>query len=228
MHLSLPLATEQAVPYDRDVLLLYLPYLTTISLIYLTQTESRLPGASVAAVLAAACTARILEEFLVRGCLRFLPGEVGWYIAVAVLSLLPVRSLPYLKPHALVHIRTLLIALEHMARLWHSARMLHNGLSRVVEADPSAADTVGQGVPLEVHQAQSNSLDKLCAGDGVIWTDFFPFASEKTSPLVAAILVECRNTYSELWPYTDWPGDFDEIFNELRSLPFMEALAPIS
>ncbi|KAF2162685.1 hypothetical protein M409DRAFT_58097 [Zasmidium cellare ATCC 36951] len=231
IQLSLPLANDQAIPYERDVLLLHLPYLSMISLIYLTPTQSRLPGASVAAVVAAACTARIIDEFLARGHLRFLPGTVGWYIAVAVLSLMPVLSLQHLNSHALAHIRTLLVALEHMASQWHSARGLHTELSKLFEYDSLTALRATQDQTDEAstspRSAQLSSLRELCAGDGVVWADFFPFVTEKTSPLVAVILLECQHSYPDLWPGNDWPSVFDEFFEEFGTLPSGELHASL-
>ncbi|KAK4499321.1 hypothetical protein PRZ48_009834 [Zasmidium cellare] len=217
--LQLPISTDRTTSFNRHVHCLYLPYLATISLVYLN-TSQRIPEACAAAVIAAACTARILEDFLARGCVRFLLGQGDWYIAIAGLSLRPLRSLDFLATHATAQIRLLSIALKQLVPISHSAKLIDAGLDRLMSKESFEHSL---RTPLQGHdhaanpqRGQPSTLDDLCAGDGVPWPEFFPFVTVQTSPLLEAILTECQHSFPELWPEVDLNqfSDFLDEFNE--------------
>ncbi|KAF2164001.1 hypothetical protein M409DRAFT_57101 [Zasmidium cellare ATCC 36951] len=217
--LQLPISENRTTSFDRHVHFLYLPYLATISLVYLN-TSQRIPEACAAAVIAAACTTRIFEDFLARGCVRFLLGLGDWYIAIAALSLRPLRSLDFLSTHAMAQIRLLSIALKQLVPTSCSAKLIDAGLDRLMSKErfEHALRTPLQGHDHAANPArgQPSTLDDLCAGDGVPWPEFFPFVSVETSPLLKAILTECQHTFPELWPEVDLNqfSDFLEEFND--------------
>ncbi|ERT00705.1 hypothetical protein HMPREF1624_01937 [Sporothrix schenckii ATCC 58251] len=132
-HLQLPLqGTTRAAPrFDRDVYQLHLPYLTTVTLLHLRGASHALPTPYMTAVLAAAVVARLFEDVTARGSLRYLHGIAGWAIAIAVLALLHARKVPRLARAADAHIRVLRVALDAMAKLWHSAHVFASGLERI-------------------------------------------------------------------------------------------------
>ena len=231
-NVPLPISKERTAPFDRDVHLLYLPYLTTISLVYLNTHRHRLPQASVPAVIAASCVARVFEDFLARGFWSFITEQSGWFIAIAILSLLHVRSLTFLQPQAMAHIRLLRAALKHVAEIWPSARRLEAGIDRLL--GPDASDSQGRAshvntsssIPTPSQPSTNRSpsfLEELCAGDGVQWARFFPFVTKDTSPLIAIILTECRSSFPELWPDIDCTGQFNELLEHYGSFPLDEA-----
>lgn len=194
-HLQLPISSDRTTNLNRDVHLLHLPYLATITLLYLRKSTKKLPGASATAIMAASCIARIFEDLLGRGNLRFLPGQAGWYITVSLLALLHARQIEALAEHADAHIATLRTALKQMAAMWHSAKMFYAGFDSI--------PAIGGGPATQNHQATASvssrkaetqvplTMDDLT--DDVSWTDCFPYATMQTTPLVSALLT---NTFS--------------------------------
>jgi len=85
------------------------------TLLHLKKSTQGLPTAYTAAILSASCMARIFEEFLVRGSLRFLQVWLGWHIAIALLPLVHVRQNTRLQQAADDHIQVLRIALRQLA-----------------------------------------------------------------------------------------------------------------
>lgn len=73
--LSLPIHTRRTVSFDRDVHRLYITYLANVTLVHLTKSSQLFPRASTAAIVAASCLARIFEDLLTRGSIRFLSGR---------------------------------------------------------------------------------------------------------------------------------------------------------
>lgn len=209
--LQLSISTPYTGSFDRDVHLLHLPYLNAITLIYLYTTNERLPQASVASILAAACTARILGDLLASDRMTLLPEETGWYAAIAALALMHVRPLHNLAVHAAEHISTLRTFLERLTPIWHSSGVLMKSLQRALEKTPQAD---GQDNTLAGPALVPTKLDDLCAEDGVAWPDFFPFATTHTNALVKTILIECQSTFPELWLATV-PGGFDDFLDGL-------------
>lgn len=234
----LPISKDRTVSFDRDVHLLYLPYLTTISLVYLNTSKNKLPQASVPAVIAASCVARIFEDFSARGSLRFISEQSGWFIAIAILSLLHVRALEFLRPQATTDLNLLRTALKHTASIWPSARSLDAGIERLLGSDArsnhndasSAHPSHHYPTPSPASSGRTPSfLEDLCAGDGVQWARFFPFVTNQTSSLIDIVLTECRSSFPELWLGTsmseDWTGQFNELLEIYGSLPLDESFA---
>ena len=115
-----------------------------------------------------------------------------------------------------------------MALVWHSAQTLAAGIDRLLRSNASTApadngqDSARPWTSVSMHvsaHSQPSSLEDLCTGDGVRWANFFPFVTDQTSPLIAAILTECRSTFPELWPATDWPSEFNEFLEEFGAVP---------
>lgn len=205
--------------FDWDVHLLHLPFLNAITLVYLYTSDEQLPQASVASILAAGCTARIVEDLIRKDVMILLPEEAGWYAATAALALMHVRPLETLAMHAAQHIDVLQAFLERMGKTWKSSRALLTSLRRALAKTPPATTTTPSTASAERKPAvRPASLEDLCAGDGVPWPDFFPFATLHTSPLVKTILVECQSTFPQLWLATV-PGGFDAFLDELNAEP---------
>ncbi|KAF2487638.1 fungal-specific transcription factor domain-containing protein [Neohortaea acidophila] len=225
VDLQLPIQEAHTAPLERDVHLLHLPYLTTVALMYLNTTGQDVPEVSAAAVMAAACTARIIGDLLLRDCASALLEDCGWYLTITVTALMHILPVPSLAAHAAADIHILRTALERMSSTWSSAKVLTTGLDKLMDqlltsaADERAArmnpSSAGEAAALFTPSARS--LQDLCAHDGVLWADFFPFATSRTSPLVEALLTECQNSYPELWPSFDFDFDinFDTLWDEV-------------
>lgn len=132
VHLRPSFEASRTVTFNRDVHGLHLVYLSTVTLLHLSKSDEPLPRASVAAIAAASCTARIFRDYLARGSVRFLAGQAGWYITLAILALLHARTIDRLAVHADADIRTLRDALQQMALLWHAAKMFSMGFDRIL------------------------------------------------------------------------------------------------
>ncbi|OAX78833.1 hypothetical protein ACJ72_06855 [Emergomyces africanus] len=190
--LRLPIATNRTTPFNRDVHQLHLPYLTTITLLYLTKSSQPLAKAYTTAILSASCVARIFEDFLARGSIRFLQGMAGWHIAVAILALLHARRIQTLNRTADNHIRILKIALKEMAKMWPSASMLDKEFDRLLASNEFIVSEDHSPKHL-VDVRPTNSLSELAdlaTGTLINVMDFFPFATIQTSPLVEILLTQ--------------------------------------
>ncbi|QIW98689.1 hypothetical protein AMS68_004207 [Peltaster fructicola] len=209
--LQLSISAAYTGTFDRDVHLLHLPYLNAITLIYLYTSNDQLPQASVAAVLAAGCTTRILKDLLYSERAIMLPEETGWYAATAALALAHVRALDILAAHVTEDIATLQTFLGRSAQTWHGSSVLQAGVNRALAKVPRPHIDTTQDTLTPV----PNTLQDLCAGDGVAWPAFFPFATMHTSRLVETILVECQSTFPQLWLSTV-PGGFDVFLDGLE------------
>ena len=213
-HLRLPIASNRTAPFNRDVHQLHLPYLTTITLLYLNKASQPLPKACSAAVLAASCVARIFEDYLARKSIRFLPGVAGWYAAIAILALMYARQMASLARSADDHIKVLRIALKEMSKIWNSAKAFDKGFERLLGSN---AFPVGEGegsmnAPSLGLESTLPGLADLPPGDCVNWMDYFPYATPQTSPLVGILLAS-----SHLLPFPDleWP---DNLTMELQDV----------
>lgn len=211
--LQLKMQAERKSPLVRDIHLLHLPYLTTISLLYLRKSSNPLPTASIAAIVAASYVANIFEGYLARGSLRFLPGVGGWYITVAILALWHGRRVESLTAAADRHIQTLRMALKQMAYLWHSAQIFQAGLDKILNATSSMVG-VEEGQPRLNNDVAtgSPSLNELQAEDGTDWKVFFPHATSSSSLLIDIILEE---EMSESLNKLDWPLDLNIYLDDL-------------
>ena len=216
-NLLLSLESDENLGFNRDVHLLHLPYLNTITLLYLSKSTQHLPRASIAAIVSATCVARVFENFLARGSIRFVPGESPWYIAIAILALLHARRVHILRDAADAHIKTLRTALQHVALLWHSAKTFESGFERLLGPDFSIVND-GRNEVIAVDASQpdtATTFDELSANDGIDWQDYFPNVTTRTSPLIKILLDN-----SHAWPSIelDWPTYVTSQLQELNNL----------
>ncbi|KAK2776637.1 hypothetical protein FQN53_002545 [Emmonsiellopsis sp. PD_33] len=205
--LRLPIPTNRTTQFNRDVHQLHLPYLTTITLLYLTKSSQPLPKSYIIAVLSASCVARIFEDYLARGSIRFLQGMAGWHIAVAILALLHARRVKALTETADNHIKLLKIALKEMAKMWPSSAVLDRELDRLLVSNEFVvSEERSPPHPLDLRPTNSLSeLADLATGTLINFMDFFPFATIQTSPLVEILLTQNSTMiFSDL----EWPRDF--------------------
>lgn len=213
--LSLPISTVRTTAFDRDVHRLYLTYLTNITLLHLSKSSQLLPKAAKAAIIAASCIARLLEDFLTRGSIRFLSGDAGWEIAVALLALLHARRVEGLESYAEADIRTLRTALMQMALLWPSSRMFTSAFDKLLGPDQGSANLV-QNLLVGVEDDEEDTVMLNPTNGAVDWMDYFPFVTAQTSPLINAVLA--RNL---AMPFTgpEWPMDINATLQGFLSLP---------
>lgn len=225
--LQLPIQSANSAPFVRDVHFLHLSYLTAVAGVYLNSRNQDIPEVSVAAALAAACITRIIRDILLRDCAHALSEDSGWYITIAMIALMHVRPVPSLTPYVTADINVLRSALKHLSGIWHSAKVLATGMEKIVENRPSASVVDEQRTELvslpsanesaTTFDARAHSLQDLRDDDGVIWVDFFPFATTQTSPLVEVLLTECQDTYPDSWAAFDTDFNFDASWDELLS-----------
>ncbi|OAP57924.1 hypothetical protein AYL99_08662 [Fonsecaea erecta] len=208
--------------FNRDVHGMHLTYLSSITLLHLNKEAQPLPKASIAAIVAASCTARIFHDYLLRGSVTFLAGQAGWYITIATLALLHARRLEGLTADADADIRILRAALGAMARQWHSAQVFQAGIDKLIEArnttinnnNDNTSATNHSVVPTEV---VSPSIDELSAIEGINWQDYFPYISGETSPLIGRLLTD--NKQAIRLPELGWTFDFPSRLNQFFSRP---------
>ncbi|EER41499.1 conserved hypothetical protein [Histoplasma capsulatum var. duboisii H88] len=212
--LRLPIATNRTTPFNRDVHQLHLPYLTTITLLYLTKSSQPLRKAYTTAVLSASCVARIFEDFLTRGSIRFLQGMGVWHIAVAILALLHARRIQTFTTTADSHIKILRIALKEMATMWPSASMLDQAFDGLLASNQFAvSEERSPTLTMDVRPINSLSeLADLATGTLINATDFYPFATTQTSPLVEILLTQ--NT-TMIFTDLEWPCDISSQLHDL-------------
>ncbi|PGH31773.1 hypothetical protein GX50_05439 [[Emmonsia] crescens] len=212
--LRLPIATNRTTPFNRDVHQLHLPYLTTITLLYLTKSCQPLPKAYTTATLSASCVARIFEDFLVRGSIRFLQGMAGWHIAVAILALLHARRIQTLTETADSDIKILKIALKEMAKMWPSASMLDKEFDRILASNEFVvSEKRSPAHPMDLRSTNSLSeLADLATGTLINVMDFFPFATIQTSPLVEILLSQ---NSTMIFTDLEWPRDISAQLHDL-------------
>jgi hypothetical protein len=194
-HLQLPISDDRTAKFNRDIHMLHLPYLATTILLHLQKTTEKLPRASISAIVAASCVARALQDILVRGTLRFLSGQSGWYISISIIALLYARKIEVLSTHANADIAILLAALKEMAVLWHSSKMFYSGFERIIEADSldferaTLANDAKYPLTNDQTHTSPNLIDIPVINDPS-WRERFPYVTMKTTPLIAALLVE--------------------------------------
>ena len=194
--------------FHRDVHGLHLTYLMAITLLHLNSKDGgTLPGASIAAVAAASCTARIFHDYLVRGSVNFLTGQPTWYAAIAVLALLHARRVVSLTAHADEDIHILRTTLKVMAPKWHSARMFESGIEKLMASKVDGLGLQNNELPIQPHfmarTAMPSSLDhenSLTASTN--WEEYFPFATKDTSLLISALMTHITQPVESSQP--DW------------------------
>jgi len=189
--------------FNREVLLLHIPYLGALTMVYLSFSSDSPPKACVPGIVAAAVLARICEEFLARGSIRFIPEETARFISFAILTLAHARQVECLTAHADTDIWILLATLRQMAPMWSSARVFAKiyekiqpdlGLStRPPLAPPPTSQhqceqARGDGTD-EPHECTlPHCLEELASLDGVNWMEYFPYGNCNTTPMLGAII----------------------------------------
>ncbi|KAL2013170.1 hypothetical protein VTN00DRAFT_695 [Thermoascus crustaceus] len=168
-HLQLPFSAGHTAVFNREIHQLHLPYLTSITLLHLSKSTQPLPKACTAGILAASCVARIFEDFLTRGSLRFLQGMAVEYLSAA----------------ADQQIGILRLALKEMAKTWHSSKMFDAGFERLLSSAQPAhgPETTGLSNQAgeESHMAASMLAELVTHGGGVDVLDYFPYATGNES-----------------------------------------------
>ncbi|KAJ5521059.1 hypothetical protein N7463_001512 [Penicillium fimorum] len=216
--LQLPFSTAVSTDFKSDVYQLHLPYLTCITLLHLKRSGNGMPIAYTAAILSASCTARIFEEFLVRGSLRCLQGMAGWYIAVALLALLHGRQQKALEHAADAHIHVLRIALREMGKRWDSAKMYDASIENLLNTHKEQNMTSSTRGGIQDHSAASCTVDPGDTGpvsqgceDGF---KYFPGTTTQTNPLFGILLPHDRHTpFSELEHSNDLSSFLYDMFD---------------
>lgn len=217
--LQLPLGDRQTLSFNRDVYYLHLGYLTVVILFHLTKSEEgAIPKASRSAIAAASCSARIFNEFLARGSIRFMACDAVWYVTVALLALLHARRLEGLTSDAENDIALLRAALKQLAVFWYSGRLFDRGIKRLLETEPSTlipspytstANVGGEYLALHDNLGREDSNGDSC------WMDYFPYLTAQTSPLIAAMMV--NNSWMMPLPDIEWPVDVTSQLQDLFS-----------
>ncbi|KAL2827254.1 hypothetical protein BJY01DRAFT_255777 [Aspergillus pseudoustus] len=207
--------------FDRDVHGMHLTYLSCITLLHLNQDAQPLPRASIAAIVAASCTARLFQDYLLRGSVSFLAGQAGWYITIAILALLHARRLDGMTAAADADIAILRAALAAMSQTWHSAQMFEHGINKLMDpANPEMKQRVQPMVPDgpggRSTAGSSPGMDELSAMEGVNWKDYFPYITSDTSEVVATLLGgdELGWRFPELGWTFDFPGQLGQFFTQ--------------
>lgn len=181
-ELDLAISTSHTTSFQGDVHQLHLPYLATIIMLHLSPSSNSIPKADAAAILAASCIARIFEDFLVRGSIRFLSAISCWYVAIALLPLVYARQAKDLTVAADENIKVLRIAIKELSGVYPGIEMLHHTFDRLTGSNGSVAEGF------------SNSLDTssfsghVIEGTTVDWRNYFPFLTSQTSSLASILL----------------------------------------
>ena len=199
-------------------------------------------------IIAASCIARLWEDYLARGNIRFLSGEAGWEIAVALLALLDAQRVDSLRAAAQADIETLRTALREMARLWPSSNMFEAAFDRILESNSSKPvyvvnEASSAPIPTALNATPDPGDDPNNAADSyntyirpepqhehertdaadhdTAWMEYFPFITGATSSLIDAVLT--RNL-SRLAMSTEplWPVDINDALQALLVLPGMD------
>ncbi|OBT75621.1 hypothetical protein VF21_05156 [Pseudogymnoascus sp. 05NY08] len=202
-HLRLPFFdTTLTQQYERDICLLHLPYLSTIILLNMKRSGVNIPTANTVAMLSACCVARIFEEFLVSGSLRFLQGMAGWHIAIATLALLHARQVRGRKETADAHIHVLRVALGEISQRWESAKMYDKGVQRLLAVQDRTLAEIQASCPQDHLMRQpdqdliSNNITLAEEQDGL---KYFPGATKEISPLFGILL--SKNELGSAFPH---------------------------
>lgn len=135
VHLQLPDMSDRSRRFDRDVLKLHLPYLTTVTILHLNWSSQHpsqpFPEAYTAAVLSASCVTRIFKDLLARGKIRFLGAIACWYVGTAIVALLHTQRIDTLAGPGANDISILRVALNELANLWPSTAIFVKGFDRL-------------------------------------------------------------------------------------------------
>ncbi|KIW98230.1 uncharacterized protein Z519_01814 [Cladophialophora bantiana CBS 173.52] len=226
-NLQLPFASYPTEGFNPDISQLHLPYLSSLTLLHMKKSSRSVPTAHSIAILAASCTARIFEDLLTRGSLKFLQGMAGWHIAIALLALLHARQTKSLELAAVAQFNILRVALKEMAQRWPSAGMYDKGIDKLLAAQTQleqsdlSADTdpitaLDRIQPPHVVSHPSETM-QTPTGDREDMSAYFPFATPDTSPLFEILL-----SHAELPRFLgiDSSGDVGMLLFDLFDEPF--------
>lgn len=208
LSLQPQLRAKRTIGFHRDVHGMHLTYLSTITLLHLSDSAQPLPQASIAAIVAASCTARIFNDYLVRGSVSFLAGQAGWYATIAILALLCARRLEGLTAQAEEDISILRAALKALAKTWHSAQMFERRIDMLMNMTFHNTDPP----LLPAEPALSPSMDELSAIAGINWKEYFPYITPETSPLISTLLAQDNQDIR--FPELGWMVDFPMQLNQ--------------
>lgn len=202
--LRLPYFEGSLSNFDRDICQLHLPYLCCLILLDLRKSSQQDLGVDIVAILASSCVARIFEDLLLRGSLRFLQGMAGWYITISLLALIRAKEIPTLAITTERPIRVLRVALKDMAERWPSAKMFHHGIEHLMsspcgdrpdyrtrQTEEQDAQELRQLEKLNSFRYQGQSQvdpNKLTAAAVQNSIDFFPGANPETTPFFKEML----------------------------------------
>jgi hypothetical protein len=211
--------------FNRDVSQLHIPYFSVLTVMCLKRSAGGIPVANTTAILASSCIARIFEDLLARGSLRFLQGMAGWHIAIALLALLHARKIPRLEQAAMEQIHVLRVALADLSKRWPSAKMYDKGIEQLLspQADPGVTEA---HAPV-MSETQGPVTDDTIPPTGVVSDqvsenrrtvmDYFPGMSSDTSPLFKILLSDPEPSLS---PFTYAPNDLSMMFYDLFDNPY--------
>ncbi|EXJ68954.1 uncharacterized protein A1O5_07886 [Cladophialophora psammophila CBS 110553] len=239
-HLELPDMADRARKFNRDVLKLHLPYLTTVTILHLNWSSQHpsqpWPEAYTAAVLSASCVTRIFKDFLARGEIRFLGAIACWYVGVAIIALLQTQQIDCLAECGAEDIRILRLALNELASLWPSTAIFVKGFDRLRAFESLGARRDGGAalnpqVPRTTGNTATSGLSDLNWPHGVDWQSYFPHVTTRTCGLAGILLAEPHQP--EIWGDLSWLGDattyFQDLFDSSDALldPYLENLSAL-
>lgn len=182
-----------------------MPYLSALILLDMKKTSQPELKAHTVAMLAASCIARVFEDFLVRGSLRFLQGMSGWYATVALLALIRANHIRTLQTATEGSIQILRVALKDMAQRWPSSKMFDSGIEHLLSSVDTGSnhrrggDTVDMPEDEDSHQmarllgirrpAGSHAeIELLKATDIQAAMKYFPGATNETTSMFTTML----------------------------------------
>lgn len=208
-HLQIAISTSRTTKFNRDIHQLYLPYLTAVALLHLARpSATALPKASMTAVVAASCIARIFQDLLVRGSIHYLPALSTWFITIALLPLIHARHIPELKESADDHIRILRIGLRELRTMYPGTEITITGLERLLSS------------------TRKDELGLL--GNEQDWLKNFPFVTSQTSRLASILLAGSVANLDQTPPdpmnANGFMLEFDDLLNILSLPPPQETI----
>ncbi|KIW99750.1 uncharacterized protein Z518_11163 [Rhinocladiella mackenziei CBS 650.93] len=232
-YLRLPYSRGSSARYARDIRQLHLPYLSALILLGMKRPERSTHAMS---TLAASSIARIFEDFLVGGNLRFLQGMAGWYVTLALLALIRASQVQVLKDAAEGAIEVLVAALGDLAQRWPSAKMFQDGVEQLRASLASASMVRNENHAEEPTGAAASckNLALVVAGqvevENMSETDihealrYFPGASRNSTPIFD-ILLSLTGPLDALNHQDDFDAAFLDLFNDMDN-PLSSFLLP--
>ncbi|KAK5064635.1 hypothetical protein LTR84_000469 [Exophiala bonariae] len=237
-HLSLSTIFDREQTFDRDVLALHLPYLTTVTVLHLnwsTQHPSQpWPEAYTAAVLSASCVTHIFKTLLARGEIKFLGAISSWHVAVAIVALLYTQRIEGLAESGAEDIRVLKLTLGELARIWPTTEIFVKGFDRLKAFENLPSGKHGQGATASAidHPTTSSPLSDVDWFHGIDWRSYFPNVTVHVSGIAAILLAEQPTGF--VWEDMSWLADpamhLQNLFDTSDATldPFMENLSALN